>query len=135
MANKYAGRGLTIEFEGTPVAGCTQFGTFGSSRDQIDASAYNEDWKSYVTGQQDGDELPVVFAYDPDDAGQASISDAYDSDPDTPVTWTVTHVATGAAWDITTILVSCNRGGQLGELLQLNVGAKIVEPGVVQTAS
>lgn len=135
MASKYAARSLTIDFEGEAISGVTSFGTFGSNRDQIDASAYNEDWKSYVTGQQDGDELPITIAYDPDDTGHAAVEDAYDNAPDDTVTFTITHVPTGAAWDITCILTSLNRGGQLGELFQLNVGAKIVEPGVVRVAS
>lgn len=135
MADKYAARSLTIDFEGQPIGNVTSFGKFGSTRDLIDASAYNEDDKSYVTGQRDGTELPIVIAYDPDDTGHASVEDAYDNNPDDTVVFTVTHVPTGAAWDITCILTGVERGGQLGELLQLDVGAKIVSPGVERVAS
>lgn len=132
MADKYAARGLAFDFEGTPVGSLTEFGEFGSSRDQIDASAYGEDWKSYVTGQQDGTEVPAVIAYDPNDGGHQSIIDSYDNSPDEVVTFTATHTPTGASWDITCIITSVSRGGQLGDLLKLNVGLKIVEPGVVE---
>lgn len=128
---KYAARGLSLDFEGTPIGQLTQFGTFGSSRDLIDASAYGDDWKDYVLGQQDGDEVSAVIAYDPDDSGHESIITSYDSSPDATVVFTATHGPTSASWDITCRITSLSRGGQLGDLLMLNVGLKIVDPGVV----
>lgn len=131
---KYAARGLSLDFEGSPIGQLTQFGTFGSSRDLIDASAYGDDWKDYVLGQQDGDEVPAVIAYDPDDTVHQAVIDAYDNTPDATVTFTATHATTGAAWDITCRITSLSRGGQLGDLLTLNVGLKIVDPGVVDAS-
>ena len=131
---KYAARGLALEFEGNPIGQLTQFGVFGSSRDLIDASAYGDDWKDYVLGQQDGNEVAGVIAYDPEDSAHQSVIDVYDDTPDATVTFTAIHVPTGASWDITCRITSLERGGALGELLQLNVGLKIVDPGVVQAS-
>lgn len=132
---KYAARGLALEFEGDAIGQLTQFGTFGSSRDLIDASAYGEEWKDYVLGQQDGDEVPFAIAYDPDDAAHQAVIAAYEDTPDATVTFTATHVPTGAAWDITCRITALARGGNLGELFQLVGTLKIVEPGVEQVAS
>lgn len=129
---KYAARGLAFEFEGTPVGQLTEFGEFGSARDLIDASAYGDDWKDYVTGQQDGTEVPAVIAYDPADGGHQDIIDSYETDPDAIVTFTAIHAPSSSSWDITCRITSVSRGGQLGDLLKLNVGLKIVDPGVVE---
>lgn len=130
---KYASRGLSFEFEGTPVGQLTEFGEFGSSRDLIDASAYGDDWKDYVTGQQDGTEVNAVIAYDPDDTGHQSIITSYEGSPDAVVTFTAIHAASGASWDITCRITGVSRGGQLGDLLKLMVTLKIVDPGVSQS--
>lgn len=129
---KYAARGLSFEFEGQAVGQLTEFGEVGSARDLIDASAYGDDWKDYVTGQQDGTAVPAVIAYDPDDGGHQAIIDSYENSPDDVVTFTATHAASGASWDIVCRITSVSRGGQLGDLLKLNVGLKIVDPGVVE---
>lgn len=132
---KYAARGLTVAFEGTPVGQLTEFGEVGSVRDLIDASAYGDDWKDYVLGQQDGSDVDAVIAYDPVLAGHDAIVDSYNNDPDAVTTWTVEHTDSGWAVDVSARIVSVSRGGQLGDLLKMSVGLKIVEPGVVDTGS
>lgn len=132
---KFAGRGISIEMDGTPLGQVTSFGEVGSTRDLIDASAYGDDWKDYVLGQQDGTEVSMVIALDPVDAGHDAIVTAYDSAPDTPVVFTLAHVDSGLELDVTAIITQLTRGGDLGGLLQMSVTAKIVNPGVVSTGS
>ncbi len=130
---KYAARGLSFEFEGNPVGQLTEFGEFGSSRDLIDASAYGDDWKDYVTGQQDGTEVNAVIAYDPADTGHEAIITSYETSPDDIVTFTATHAPSSTGWDITCRITGVSRGGQLGDLFKLMVTLKIVDPGVVSS--
>lgn len=128
---KYAGRSATFDFDGTPVGQVRSVGAFGSSRAQIDASVYGEDWTSFVLGLQDGDEMAMVCAHDPADAGQAAIASAYDTSPDTPATLTITHADSGAAWDVTVIVAAVSYETALDGLLVQNATLKIVNPGVV----
>ena len=132
---KFAGRGISIEMDGTPLGQVTSFGEVGSTRDLIDASAYGDDWKDYVLGQQDGTEVSMVIALDPVDSGHDAIVTAYDSAPDTPVVFSLDHADSGLALDVTAIITQLTRGGDLGGLLQMSVTAKIVNPGVVSTGS
>lgn len=132
---KYAGRGLSVEFETAPVGQCTQFGEVGSERDLIDASAYGDDWKDYVLGQQDGVEVDMVVALDPADSTHDAIFDSYVNDPDAVTTWSLSHSTSGWSVDISARILRVTQGGQLGDLFQMSVGLKIVEPGVVLTGS
>lgn len=132
---KYAGRGLSVDFEGTPVGQLTAFGEVGSTRDLIDASAYGDDWKDFVTGQQDGVEVNATIAYDPADSGHGDIVDSYNNDPDAVTTWTLNHTASGFSADISARITQLTRGGELGGLFQMSVTLKIVNPGVVDGGS
>lgn len=128
---KYAGRGIEVELDGSPVGQLTAFGEVGSTRDLIDASAYGDDWKDYVLGQQDGTEVSFTIAYDPTDAGAVALLDSYENAPDTPVTFTVTHTDAGLTMYVTALITQLTRGGDLGGLLQMSGTAKIINPGVV----
>jgi hypothetical protein len=128
---KFAGRSATFDFDGTPIGQLRSVGAFGSSRNQIDASVYGEEWTSFVLGLQDGDEMQLVAAHDPADSGQAAIATAYDTAPDTPATLTITHVDSGAAWDVTVIVAAVSYETALDGLLTQNATLKIVNPGVV----
>jgi hypothetical protein len=131
---KRAARGIVVSFEGVPVGQLTAFGNPGSSRELIDASAYGEEWKDFVLGQQDGDEVEGTVAYDPTDAGHADILDTYNNDPDAVTTWNLTHADAGVDFDIAARITAVNRGGALGDLLQMNFTLKIVEPGVTDNS-
>jgi len=128
---KYAGRGIEVDVDGTTVGQLTAFGEVGSNRDLIDASAYGDDWKDYVLGQQDGTEVSFTIAYDPVEAGAVALLDAYENAPDTPVTFTLTHTEAGLSLYVTAIITQLTRGGDLGGLLQMSGTAKIVNPGVI----
>lgn len=128
---KYSGRTLSVDVDGTPAGQMRSFGDFGSSRNLIDASVYNEDWTDFVTGLQDGDEVPAVFARDPADAGQNDVITAYTSTSDTPVVITATHDGSGEAFSITCLVVALSYGSPLDGLYTLNTNLKIVNPGVV----
>lgn len=131
---KYGGLGLVVEFEGDLIGQLVQFGAFGSSRAQIDASAYNEDWKDYVLGQQDGDELPFGVAYDPVDGGHAAILASYNDDPNAVVVLNASHADSGLDVDIYCRITALNRASELDGLLLMSGTLKIVEPGVVDAS-
>ena len=128
---KYAGRGATVDLDGTPIGQLTAFGEVGSTRDLIDASVYGEDFKDWVGGMQDGSEISLTIAYDPIDAGAQALITAYNDTPDTPVTFTLAHADAGLSIDATAKLTKLGYAADLGGLLQLNVTAKVVSPGVV----
>jgi len=127
---KYAARGLTISLDGTPLGQVTSMGMAGSSRDLIDASAYGDDWKDYVLGQQDGDEVAVVLALDPTDNGHGALLTAYNTASEVVVT--MAHSDSTFDIDFTAIVTALSRGGDLGGLLAMNATFKIIEPGVVE---
>jgi hypothetical protein len=131
---KYAGRGIVISFEGNTIGQLTAFGEPGSTRDLIDASAYGDDWKDYVLGQQDGNEVAGTIAYDPGDTGHEAMIDFYNNNPDDIATVNITHAVAGFDADISCRLTAVSRGGDLGGLLQLSFTLKIVEPGVVDNS-
>lgn len=131
---KYAGRGIVVSFEGTPIGQLTAFGEPGSTRDLIDASAYGDDWKDYVLGQQDGNEVQGTIAYDPADSGHGDMVDFYNNSPDTIATVNIAHATSGFDADISCRLTALSRGGELGGLLQLSFTLKIVDPGVVDNS-
>lgn len=128
---KYAGRGITVELNNTEVAQLLQVGEVGSKRGLIDASVYGDDWKDWLTGQQDGDEVTLVIAYDPALAGHDAIRTAYDGDPDTVHEIEIIHADAGMALTVSCRLTGMSRGGALDGLLQMTLTIKIVEPGVV----
>lgn len=127
---KFAGRTLTVDFEGNPLGELREFSEFGSSRNLIDASVYGEDWTDFVTGLQDGTEVTGMLL-DPSDSGAAALIASYDAGSDTPITLTATHVGSGDSWDITAKLTRVAYDSPLDGLLTVGFTAKIVNPGVV----
>lgn len=128
---KYSGATLTVDFEGTPMEQLREFSEFGSERADLDASVYNEPWTDTVLAQQDGTEISGVVLYDGTDAGFAGIETAYATAPDTPVTFTATHIASGVSFDITAKIRHVGYESARDGLFQANFTAKIVNPGVV----
>jgi hypothetical protein len=129
MAEKNHGRTLTVDFNGSPLGELHSFSEFGSNRALVDASVYGEDDASYVAGLRDGTEITGQILLGDSDHGEAAVTAAYD-DPDTPVTFTATHVATGDSYDITAILTHIGFESALDGLYAMNFTAKIVAPGI-----
>jgi hypothetical protein len=125
---KYAARGIELAISSSTVGQMTSLAEVGSSRDLIDASAYGDDWKDYVLGQQDGTEVAGVCAYDAADSGQMKIIAAYEAGTVWP--FSLTHTDAGVSLDFDALVTTCTRGGDLGGLLQLSFTLKIVNPGV-----
>lgn len=132
---KYAGRELTLSIGGTPtlVGQVTSLGEAGSSRDLIDASAYGDDWKDYVVGQQDGSELEVGLALDPADAGQTALKAAYDAGTSTD--FEMEHTAASFHVGFPALVTSLTRGGERDGLLVMSATLKILNPGVEDLTS
>ena len=128
----YAGRGITVELNGSPVGQLRNFGLVGSSRALIDASVYGPDWTSYVVGLQDGDEVAYTIVYDPADAGHIAWVAAYDAGVE--VTFEVEHIDSGFDVWVSALITSMARGGALDGLLEMSGKIKIVDPGVVEAS-
>ncbi len=132
---KYAAREieLLIGDGGSPenfavVGQVTSLGEVGASRDLIDASAYGDDWKDYVVGQQDGAEVEVQVAYDPASAQHDQIQAAYDAAAKR--SFQLRHVAAGFHVQFPAYVTRFTRGGERDGLLQASVTLKVVSPGV-----
>jgi hypothetical protein len=127
---KYSGRTLSVTVNGTPAGQLRSFGEFGSTRNLIDASVYNEDWTDFVTGLQDGDEVAAVFARDPADAGQGDVIDVYNNTSDVPAVIVATHEGSGESFIINALVTKLSYEAPLDGLYMLNTTLKIVNPGV-----
>ncbi|HXF71250.1 MAG TPA: phage tail tube protein [Actinomycetota bacterium] len=132
---KYAGRQLELLIGdgGSPenfavVGQVTSLGEAGSSRDLIDASAYGDDWKDYVVGQQDGAELEVQIAYDPANTQHDAIQSAYAAA--TKRNFQLRHTPAGFQVQFPAYVTAFSRGAERDGLLQLSATLKIVAPGV-----
>ncbi len=131
---KYGGRDLVIELNGTTVGNLMDFPQFGSTRGQVDASTYGDEWTDTIPGLQDGDEGTMTIAYDPANTGHTAIETAYTTTPDNVHVWTVTHVPAGRQWDVSTKLVGLHWQGAIDGVFQMLVDIKIVNPGVEETS-
>ena len=134
MADKYAGRGIVVSLSGVPLGNLREFGEVGSSRANIDASVYGEDWTSFVQGLQDGDEVAYTFVYDPVDASHLAWIDAYNTAAAGGITLNVAHDESGFDVYVTCLITAMRRGGTLDGLLQMSGTVKIINPGVVDAS-
>jgi hypothetical protein len=100
----------------------------GSTRDLIDASAYGDDWKDYVTGQQDGSEVEVTVALDPANAGQDALQAAYDAG--TSSAFDLSHADSSFHVTFPALVTSYSRGGERDGVLSGTATLKILNPGV-----
>jgi hypothetical protein len=114
--------------EGTPVAQITTMGSPGSTRDLVDASAYGDEWKDYVLGQQDGAEVQMTMAFDPEDSSQTAFKTAYDDA--TPQDFIISQTESGFWATFPALVTSFATGGERDGLLELTATLKIVQPGV-----
>lgn len=113
------------------VGQVTSLGNAGSSRDLIDASAYGDDWKDYVVGQQDGSELEVEVAYDPVATGHLALKSAYNAG--TPTLFGMNHAESGFDIAFSALTTKFERGAERDGLLKLMASLKILNPGVTDT--
>jgi len=132
---KYAGRQLELlrGSGGSPetfavVGQVTSLGAAGSSRDLIDASAYGDDWKDYVVGQQDGEEMEVEIAYDPADSAHDGLVADYGNA--TKRSFQLRHTPAGFHVQFPALVTRLTRGGERDGLLTMSLTLKIVAPGV-----
>lgn len=115
--------------EHTAVGQVTSLGMSGSSRDLIDASAYGDDWKDYVVGQQDGTEVEVTVAYDETVGAHTAIKSAYDSG--TITVFDMVHDDSGFAVSFAASVTALSRGGERDGLMSMTFTLKVLNPGVV----
>lgn len=127
---KHPGRKLVLSIGPTPtvIGQVTAMGPAGSSRDLIDASAYGDEWKDYVVGQQDGSEMEVTVALDPANTGQTALKTAYDAGTSTD--FEMEHADAGFHVGFPALVTKLERGGEKDGLLQMMTTLKILNPGV-----
>lgn len=125
---KYAGRDVVLTMDGSAIAQATAIGMAGSTRDLIDASAHGDDWKDYVLGQQDGDEMELTLAYAPALASHDAVVAAYEDAE--PHDFNLSHADAGVDLDFPALVTHVARGGERDGLLMLEATLKIVNPGV-----
>jgi hypothetical protein len=127
---KYASRSLVLSIGAVPaiVGQVTSLGDAGSSRDLIDASAYGDDWKDYVVGQQDGSEVEVEVAYDPAASAHTAMIAAYEAG--TPTDFEMQHTAAAFHVGFSALVTALARGGERDGLLHMTATLKILNPGV-----
>lgn len=106
-------------------------GDTGSSRELIDASAYGDAYKDYVTGQQDGAELEIELSLDPADASHAGLKAAYDAG--VKAYFVMKHAASGLDIGFPAMVTSYARGGERDGLLHVTASLKVIAPGVTDT--
>ena len=106
-------------------------GSAGSSRDLIDASAYGDDWKDYVVGQQDGSELDCDLAYDPLLTGHVAMSAAYIAG--TAKFFSMYHQPSAFDISFPALVTKWERGADKDGLLTASASLKILNPGVTDT--
>lgn len=113
------------------VGQVTSLGNVGSTRDLIDASAYGDLWKDYVTGQQDGSEIDFEVALDPASVGHLAVKTAYDAG--VSVRFGMTH--SPSAFDVAfpCMITKWERGAELDGLLMGAGSLKVINPGVTDT--
>jgi hypothetical protein len=106
-------------------------GQAGSSRELIDASAYGDLWKDYVTGQQDGSEIDVEVALDNVSTGHVAMKTAYDAG--VSIRFGMSNSL--AAFDIAfpALITKWDRGGELDGVMKGTGTLKILNPGVTDT--
>lgn len=137
---KYAGRYLEIMIgdpdesgEPLPVGQLRTFGDFGSTRAEIDASAYLEDWTDTVLGQQDGSAVPFEIVYDPADEGHIELIAIYNSGE--PAVFQAHHEPADLHCRIPALITEMRRGSARDGLLSLTGSMKIKSPGVTDISS
>jgi hypothetical protein len=126
------GNGATPTETFTAVGQVLSVGKAGSKRDLIDASAHGDDWKDYVLGQQDGDEVALTIALDPADSSQDGIKDDYDAA--TRRNYQLEHEESTFHVQFPVLVTAFARGGEREGLLEIEATFKIVEPGVQDIA-
>lgn len=125
---KYPARDLVLKVGATTVGNCGAIGMVGSQRDIIDASAYGDDWKDYVSGQQDGTEVEVTVWLDPANAGQDALAAAYDAG--TSTTFDLSHADSSFHVTFPALVTAYSRGGERDGVLSATATLKILNPGV-----
>jgi hypothetical protein len=134
---KFAGRGLVFRRNTTGTTYVTipnvrsVDGDVGSTRDLIDASAFGDDWKDFLVGQQEGGELSFTIIFDPADTQHAALQTDYAAGARKK--FKIEHVASAKQWDWEAELTSFTLTPDREDAFTATIGMKIVNPGVAMT--
>lgn len=136
---KYVGRSLDIKRNTTgatyvSIGQVLEAGLVGSSRDQVDMSAFGDSWKDYGAGMQEGAEVTLRIAYDPANAQHTGLKADYDGGTSRSFQYTNTAMPVGNSTATFPALVTeWLWGGTLDGAHEVQVTLKIVNPGVTMS--
>jgi hypothetical protein len=68
-------------------------GAVGSERALIDVSAHGDQWSDFVIGRQEGNEVAMTVAFDPNDAQHVAMKTDYDASTPTARNYQLQHPA------------------------------------------
>lgn len=72
---KYAANGATISIATNAVGNLVSFNISGDSADEIDVSSHASEYRDFVSGLVNTDDMTIEMVYDPSDVGQAYLRD------------------------------------------------------------
>ena len=106
-----------------------EIGDVGSSRAQIDVTAYGDSWADYLAGIQEGTELSVRVALDPADSQHIAMKADYDDNVG-PKKFHFEHPDHTQGIEITATATSYITRFPTDGAYEAEFGLKIVQPGV-----
>lgn len=99
------------------------FDEVGSERDLIDASAFGDDDKQYVTGMRDGSAITMTVAGDAADTVHAALKSDYDNSA--LRNFEMVHPDGTTTRSFTGLVTSYSEGGDRDGIFQFTIGVKI----------
>ncbi len=103
----------------------------GSDRALIDVSAHGDQWSDFVIGRQEGKEVSLVVAYDPNDAQHVAMKTDYDASTPTVRNYQLQHPAFAThALQFPAYTTTYEEEATDGGAYEAHITFKIVNPGV-----
>lgn len=108
-----------------------EIGEVGSSRGQIDGTAFGDEWTYILGGIQDGSEIEIRLAFDHADTQHQAMKTDYDAG--TEKKYHLEHpdmTGTNAGVEITTTPLSFRRNFAIDGTVEALITLKVVNPGM-----
>lgn len=111
-----------------------ELGDVGSNRNLIDVTAYGDAWADYLGGVQDGTEVTLRVAFDPNDAQHAAMKADYDAGTTKNYQLQQPDISpnTTAAFQFPAIITQFVGRAPMDGAWESEMTLKIVNPGVTQ---
>jgi hypothetical protein len=107
----------------------------GSERNLIDVSAHGDSWSDFIPGRQEGTEVELSVAFDPNDAQHVAIKSDYDATVPAARNYQLTHPAfTLRALYFPAYVTKYEEEATDDGAYEMHATLKIVSPGVTVAA-